>query len=384
MTLSVEEKTATDALVPEATVLPVTVLIPVFDRAEALKRALGSVRAQTRSPAEVIVVDDGSRDSSGDVARTWGARVIRHDVNRGQVRARNTGIGTSTQPWIAFLDSDDTWLPHHLETLWSLRDGVLFAACSSINCRTDPSDDRVVGPLTRQPVLLRTAWRLVHPHNFVTMSTAMARRDALLELGGFRAHDGIVEDLDIWVRLLERGPARLSPQVTVVYQVHGVQITDDLPRTRAAHLSLAARYAHAGWPRSLIERLRGAQAWDDLRDALEAGNRGLAIRAAVEIARSPRRAWGTLELLRWRVRVRRTAARVTRQGKGTVALLVSAGHRRRVPPDLLDRERADLRGRRQLTMFRRLARRPAQLAVVDTPSKKLLARALGLQVVELR
>jgi glycosyltransferase involved in cell wall biosynthesis len=100
---------------------PVTVVIPAYERAALLPRALASVAAQTRPPAEVVVVDDGSSDDSAAVAERLGARVIRHERNRGVSAARNTALEEAAGEWVAFLDTDDEWLPHHLEELWSAR-----------------------------------------------------------------------------------------------------------------------------------------------------------------------------------------------------------------------------------------------------------------------
>ncbi len=125
--------------------LPISVVIPVLNRELALTRALTSVAAQRRPAAEVIVVDDGCTDASAAVAARLGARVVAHERNRGQVAARNTGIAAARQPWLAFLDSDDEWLPDRLQELWELRNGALFVTSSSINCRLDPGRDRVVG-----------------------------------------------------------------------------------------------------------------------------------------------------------------------------------------------------------------------------------------------
>ncbi len=369
---------------PNPAPLPVSVLIPVFNRAASLTQALNSVAAQRRAAAEVIVIDDGSTDDSAAVASHLGARVVAHEVNRGQVAARNTGIAAAVQPWIAFLDSDDEWLPGHLQHLWELRRGMLFVACSAIHCRPGPRHDRLVGPLSTQPVLVREPWRLIHPHNFVTMSSAMVRRDALLKLGGFRAHDGVVEDLDMWVRLLERGPARVSPTVTVVYHVHGGRITDDLPRTRAAHVSLATAYAgRGGWPRSLVARNRGAQAWDELRDALDQRRWGPALRQALQIAGSPAQLRGVLELLAWRGRGRRASGRVRRDGEPSIAILVAPRQRVDVPADLTACERADLRELGRGRTLLRLVRRPAGVSVVHSTVGSGIVRLLGIRAIRL-
>ena len=98
--------------------LPVAVVIPAHNRANMVARAVRSALTQRPNPpTEVIVVDDCSNDETGEAARLAGARVIRHHVNRGEAEARNTAIRAATQPWVALLDSDDEWLPHHLAEL---------------------------------------------------------------------------------------------------------------------------------------------------------------------------------------------------------------------------------------------------------------------------
>ena len=94
----------------------VSIVMPTYNRADTIERAIGSVQAQTFTDWELIVVDDGSTDDT--VARIAGLeprmRLIRQE-NRGFVGARNTGLSASTGRYLAFLDSDDEWLAHHLE-----------------------------------------------------------------------------------------------------------------------------------------------------------------------------------------------------------------------------------------------------------------------------
>lgn len=99
----------------------VTVVLPVFNRAAALARALGSIAAQTSAPDEVIVIDDGSSDGSAEVAcgfadRLAGLRVLTQ-ANAGAGAARNAGIRATRGDWIAFLDSDDEWRPGKIAAL---------------------------------------------------------------------------------------------------------------------------------------------------------------------------------------------------------------------------------------------------------------------------
>ena len=96
--------------------LSVSVVIPSFNRSEVLQRALKSVYVQTRQPDEVIVVDDGSTDSTREMLRDSFPDVeYLYQSNQGVSSARNRGIERAKGNWIAFLDSDDEWLPNKLE-----------------------------------------------------------------------------------------------------------------------------------------------------------------------------------------------------------------------------------------------------------------------------
>jgi glycosyltransferase involved in cell wall biosynthesis len=103
-----------------------SVVIPVYDRAAPLRRALESVLAQSCQDFEIVVVDDGSRDDPRHVVESFGDRRIRflRQDNRGGGAARNAGIDAAQGRWIAFLDSDDVFLPHHLETTQRLLAGT--------------------------------------------------------------------------------------------------------------------------------------------------------------------------------------------------------------------------------------------------------------------
>ena len=94
----------------------VSVIIPTFNRAAKVIRAVSSVLDQRFADHEIIVVDDGSTDETEKLLHPFEGRIrlVVHKVNQGVSAARNTGIGASTAPLIAFLDSDDYWLPEKL------------------------------------------------------------------------------------------------------------------------------------------------------------------------------------------------------------------------------------------------------------------------------
>jgi GT2 family glycosyltransferase len=346
--------------------LPISVVIPAYNRADLLPRALASVSAQQPAPpAEVIVVDDGSEDGTADVAESLGARVIRLHPNQGQASARDAGVEAAREPWVAFLDSDDRWLPHHLATVWALRGDHHLVGASSLHCRPDPSRNRVVGPLTHAPRVIATPRELLHPHNYLTTSTTLARRDALRADGGFRAHGGVVEDLDMWLRVLEGGTAVVSPEVTTIYHVEGERISDDVPRTRAGHTSVAMAYRdREWWSADLVKRWEGASAWDEIREALDGGHRLTAARRALWLVMRPARLRGAIDLLAWRFRARRATGRVTPDGTPSRASLIGPGNLVRTAP--------------------RLIRRPSGIALVNSRTGSWVARALGVTPVDVR
>lgn len=106
----------------EAMVAPVSVIIPCYNCSATIKRAVISVASQTWRPAEVIMVDDKSQDETcialdaiaSSFEDGW-IRILRHGENKGPGDARNTGWDAATQPYIAFLDADDTWHPRKVE-----------------------------------------------------------------------------------------------------------------------------------------------------------------------------------------------------------------------------------------------------------------------------
>ena len=195
----------------------VTVVIPAYNRAAVVGRAIQSVFAQTRQDFEIVVVDDGSAD--GTVAAVTAINdprvvLVRHERNLGASLARNTGIRAGTAPYVAFLDSDDEWLPTRLEKLLSVfersgdRVGMVYTGAERVGADgtviTDIPEDR--DDLSR--VLLTS--------NVVGgTSVAMVRRDVLEAVGPFDESLRYTEELDLWLRISERFAIRCIPEVLV-------------------------------------------------------------------------------------------------------------------------------------------------------------------------
>lgn len=205
--------------------LEVAAVIPARDGLPDVLEAVASVLAQSRAPAEVIVVDDASSDGTGaEVRRRFGDRVRVLSGTFGSAgAARNAGWRAARAPWIAFLDADDLWFADKLamaekliasrpDAVWFFSDGA-FRTLEGDLC---PSWLHLCADMPERYVGCPTAE--LFDVNFVLTSSVMARRDALARLDGFDASLTHAEDLDLWIRLSRLGPAVASRRALVRYQ----------------------------------------------------------------------------------------------------------------------------------------------------------------------
>lgn len=250
------------------TELDVTVVIPVHDREAALHTALRSVLAQTLVPVSIVVVDDGSNDGSAAVAEQYPVTLVRHERPRGSGAARNSGIAVAETTWIAFLDSDDSWLPEHLATVASELGEHTFVTTPMVD-----SFGRGRGNVTGRPQLV-TPSSLFFPENIVCTSTVVARRRSIDAVGGFSDLPR-AQDLDLWVKLLDVGTAIALPTPTARYTV-AHQYQDQVLRARSVAGAEQVRTRYAGRPwmtEQLVRRIEKQLAWDGLRHAQHHGDR---------------------------------------------------------------------------------------------------------------
>jgi glycosyltransferase involved in cell wall biosynthesis len=162
----------------------VSVVIPAYNAEQLVAEAIQSVLAQTHQVTEIIVVDDGSADNTSKVAEGYAKTRVIRQPNRGPGAARNTGIGAASGEWIAFLDSDDLWLPRKIE----IQLGYITSSAGVIHAnRFDP-------------INFGNLW---HRQTHITPSGALVRKQALLDVGGFEETRAIisVEDLNVWLRI---------------------------------------------------------------------------------------------------------------------------------------------------------------------------------------
>ena len=283
-----------------ASVSDVTAVIPAYQRVDLVGRAVLSALHQFPvRAAEVLVVDDGSTDGTGDLAERLGARVVRQ-VNAGEGAARNTGLRHASTAGVAFLDSDDAWLPGHLATLVPHLPGRVLVGSVA---RAVPSG-KLVGYPGRHPSVIDPR-SVIWPDSPVLPSAVLVDRAAALAVGGFGDLPRGA-DLEFWIRLLQTGPGLVVPTVTCTYLEHDGQVSADTARMRDDRVAVARRFASAHWfDDGLIQDMAAVIAWDVYR---QAPNRRSAVRALAAglgtMARRPRSAVALVEALRWRAAVK--------------------------------------------------------------------------------
>lgn len=179
-----------------------SVVIPVFNRAGPLARAIESVRAQTFQDFEILVVDDGSTDDPRAVVDSFGDPRIRYfrQANAGGGAARNHGIDEGQGQFVAFLDSDDAFLPHHLASMHKLLEDTT-RIIGYARVRVDRGDDRVFlkPPRGRVPGEDMASY-LLCDRGFTPTITLVAPREAARRI---RFHEKLraAEDTDFAIRL---------------------------------------------------------------------------------------------------------------------------------------------------------------------------------------
>jgi glycosyltransferase involved in cell wall biosynthesis len=196
--------------------MAVSVVIPTLNRAELLPRALESVFTQSRPPEEVIVVDDGSTDGTGELVRArFGAARYLSQSHAGVSAARNRGIRAATGEWVALLDSDDEWLPEKLERQLA----ALEAEPDYDLCHCDEvwmRRGRRVNPRRKHAKSGGWIFQSCLPLCAISPSAALIRRSVFDEIGFFAEDFPACEDYEFWLRFCARKPVLFLADQLVV------------------------------------------------------------------------------------------------------------------------------------------------------------------------
>ena len=235
----------------------VTAIIPCFNAAATLPRAIGSVRAQTHPNIEIIAVDDGSRDGTLAVLREQaGVRVITQP-NAGAAAARNAAIAVAQGEFLAFLDADDEWHPDKLAQQVELL--AADPAIVLVGCRAEVvglDGGRLPVNASRAPTIGPQAWRSLLHHSFFIPSVLAARTEVVRRIGGFTAAMRAGEDdQDFCIRMALQGEVGfVDAALMTMYQQPG-----SLSQTHLSREHLTVLPMILGHCRALADRLSRAE-----------------------------------------------------------------------------------------------------------------------------
>jgi glycosyltransferase involved in cell wall biosynthesis len=191
-------------------------VIPTYNRADRLLRVLATVESQTRAPDEVIVVDDGSTDDTPQQIPRGFPRVryVRQE-NRGVSAARNRGVHEAGGQWIAFLDSDDEWLPQKLERqLEALRQNPEFVLCHTNEVWIRRG--RRVNPMKKHEKHGGNIFKKCLPLCVISPSSVLLDRKVFEHVGVFDESLPVCEDYDLWLRVSAEYPALYLEEPLIV------------------------------------------------------------------------------------------------------------------------------------------------------------------------
>ena len=246
----------------------ISVIIPAYQAAQTIERALRSVSLQTLKPGEVVIVDDGSNDDTVVAAETL--RPIFQEVdflifrqgNKGAGAARNKAINRSSGSILAFLDADDEWLPEKLERSMAELDTGSYSLVAHNGWIVDGNDN------IRNDCAFRyrapgDPYENLYCRGYIDTCTVVVKRDLVLQVGGFDESLPNAQDFELWLAILEDPSAKflVFEDFLARYFVIPGSVMSYTERRRICTLEIAGRYVPIlkrrglRWLKSLLFRV---------------------------------------------------------------------------------------------------------------------------------
>jgi len=208
----------------------ISVVIPVYNREQTIRRAIDSVLAQELLPEEIIAVDDGSTDDTPQILNSYHTKIqVVRQNNMGVSAARNKGVEFASGKWIAFLDSDDEWLPDKLQKQMSYLEQHPNTRILQTEERWIRNNMRV-NPGKKYFKKSGNIFKNCLKTCIVGPSTIICESALLAEMGGFDETLPVCEDYDLWLRIAAKYPIPLIKQTLIIkYGGHPDQLSLSTP-----------------------------------------------------------------------------------------------------------------------------------------------------------
>lgn len=220
-----------------------SIVIPLYNKELSIESTIQSVLNQTYQNYEIIVVNDGSNDSSAKVVQSIRDTRVRmiHQENQGVSAARNRGITEANNDWIAFLDGDDLWEKNHLEEI--VRMMAAFPIDKVYVTSFEYSDKRKVFGHSRSDSIykIENYFKEALKEALIWTSIIVIHRDCFKKVGYFNTDLNRGEDTDLWVRLASNFDIIKSSVITATYRVEAENrtgLSKNLDSTYIYHLDL--------------------------------------------------------------------------------------------------------------------------------------------------
>jgi glycosyltransferase involved in cell wall biosynthesis len=245
---------------------PVSIVIPTYNHAPMLQRALATVVEQTYQNWNAIVVNNHSTDNTLEVVAAFNDPRIQciNFHNNGVIGAsRNEGIARATGEYIAFLDSDDTWFPTKIEKCVAVLNNGSDLVCHAEYWIDEQGKSRLV---VYGPSEAATHHNLIYRGNRISTSATMVRASLLKEVNGFDVSPELIstEDYDLWIRLAAKSNKfAFIDEPLGEYHRHDKNVSANIDKHLAAELALLAKHfsANAQIENVLARRRRKALAY---------------------------------------------------------------------------------------------------------------------------
>lgn len=203
-----------------------SIIVPLYNKEKHIARTLDSILRQSIDDYEVIVIDDGSTDSSADKVRAFKSEkiILLSQNNSGVSKARNRGVASAKGEFVAFIDADDEWLPHHLASFEKMiemyPDAGLYATAyrrmvegQLLDEINEPKPDDRIHEIDYFKESFQRPLLPIHT------SAVCIPREKLLATGCFNEQHSLGEDQDVWARIALKHPVVENGSVSSIYYI---------------------------------------------------------------------------------------------------------------------------------------------------------------------